>query len=197
MPLLSVSALLGFVVLILTGCAGQQETREPAAIKTPVQVMQEKQGFVLKERNEEFQRYAFRDQGEFLISNRGFKNRPQAEGFCSVREGFELSDSGLPNLLAKDISAFGDLKKSNAVGQRVLGRNRSGLVFWVKGNNIDQEARIGNNFDTVLEIYDNCSGSQCTGTNRLSKINERLLNLRGKSKMPQAVCVSAKLKRKL
>ncbi len=188
-------AFAAFFTLLLAGCAAK-ETRSPSAVKTPEQVMQERKGFLLKETTAEFLRYDFRDRGEFLISVRGFKNRPQAEGFCSIRDGFELADVNLPGLMAKAAFPFSDLNKSSAVGHKVLNRSRSGHVFWVKGATIDEEVAFGKNFDTVLEIYDNCQ-TNCTGISRLSAINGRITGLRGKKKEPQAICVSSRLKRTL
>ena len=181
--------------VLLASCSGQ-DTRSPSAVKTPEQVMQENRGFVLKETHAEFLRYSFRDQGEFLISTQGFKNRPQAEGFCSVREGFELADFSLPGLMAKANFPFSDLKRSNGVKQRVLSKSRSGLLFWVKGTNIDEESAIGKKFDNVLEVYDNCR-TNCTGIARLSAINSRITDRMGIAKEPQAICVSSRLKREL
>jgi len=182
--------------VFFTACATQDTPRVPSAVKTPEQVLQESKGFVLKERHAEFLRYAFRDQGEFLISAQGFKNRPQAEGFCSVRDGFELADLSLPGLMAKASFPFSELKKSNAVSQRVLSRNRSGLLFWIKGSTVDEEAAMGQHFDNVLEFYDDCK-INCTGIGRLKVINGRIAQRMGKAKRPQAICVSSKLKRKL
>ncbi len=182
--------------IFVTACATHDTPRTPSAVKTPEQVLQESKGFVLKERHAEFLRYSFRDQGEFLISTQGFKNRPQAEGFCSVRDGFELSDFSLPGLMAKTSFPFSELKRSNAVSQRVLSRSRSGLLFWIKGSTVDEEASISQHFDNVLELYDDCKVN-CTGIGRLKAINGRIAQRRGKAKLPHAICVSSKLKRKL
>jgi|GEM_PF-6105245 len=181
---------------LITACASQETPRAPAAIKSPEEVLQESKGFVLKERNAQFLRYSFRDKGEFLVSTKGFKNRPQAEGFCSVREGFELADIHLPDLMTKSAFPFADLKRSNAVRQRVLSRSHTGLLFWIKGSTVDEEASIGQHFDNVLEVYDNCKAN-CTGIGRLKTINGRITQQLGKAKLPQAICVSSALKRKL
>ena len=181
---------------LLFACASQETPREPAAIKPAETVLQESKGFVLKERHAQFLRYSFRDQGEFLISTKGFKNRPQAEGFCSVVKGFELADMNLPGLMAKAAFPFADLKRSNSVKQPLLSRSHTGLLFWIKGITVDEEASIGQHFDNVLEVYDDCK-TNCTGIGRLKAINGRITQRMGKAKLPQAICVSSALKRKL
>ena len=187
---------LGFLAL-LQGCSSQPASqREPSAVRPPQQILQEKFGYTLKERHAEFLRYSFKSDGEFLISAKGFKYRPAAEGFCSIRPGFELADRTLVDQLMKAKFPFDDAKKGSFVSSPVLSRGHSGYVFWVKGSSVDEEAAIASRFDHVLELLDDCR-RECSGIARLGAINSRLVSRQGREREPHAICVSESLKRRL
>lgn len=185
------------LTIMAAGCSTQERSeREPSAVKPPQQALAEKRGYTLEEKHADFLRFSFKGQGDFLISTKGFRSRPLAEGFCSVREGYTLADFSLPQLMAKADVPIEELRKQNSVSQRVLSRGRSGYLFWVKGSTVDEEASISNRFDNVLELYTDCR-VDCLKIGRLSAINSRITDMRGKRKEPLAICISQRLKRQL
>jgi hypothetical protein len=182
---------------LLAGCVSQKSSeREPSAVKPPQQALAEKRGYTLEEKNSEFLRFSFKDQGDFIVSTKGYRSRPLAEGFCSVREGYTLSDLSLPQLMMKSSVPIEELRKQNAVSQKVLNRGRSGFLFWVKGSTVDEEASISGRFDNVLELYEDCR-LDCLKIGRLSLINSRISDRRGKPREPLAICISQRLKQQL
>ncbi len=190
-------AALALAAFLIQGCSSQPAgEREPSAIKPPQQAMAEKHGYTLRESNSDFLRFSFRDQGDFLISKKGFRNRPLAEGFCSVRKDYELTDITLPELLSRSDFPIEELRKQNRVRKGVLSQGKAGYLFWVKGATVEEEARLSRTFDSVLEFHSNCKAN-CTRITRLKPINDRLVSKLARRKEPLAICISPNLKKRL
>lgn len=158
-------------------------------------------GFILKEETSSFRRYSFREQGEFLISKQAFSLRKAAFDFCQSHKGFELSTLTLPAVMGMAGLPFPEIESSCIVKEKVLsgegygfGVLRSGLIFWAKGENADEEKKLSVGPDVAIEFRDGC-GDLCSFAEPLSTINKRLADLGKPTRTIPAICVDEKLKK--
>lgn len=160
-------------------------------------------GFLKQEETEQYQKFAFRDEGTFLVSQAGFLRRDEALEFCKSIEGFELSDWLLPWVMTISGLPFSELHKNNVIEVEVLdgnhtlsGRNRSGLIFWIQGRKASEEMQLAQGSDSVYAMLNGC-GPNCDAVESLAKINAKLV-LKGRAvQKPLAICVSQELKSKM
>lgn len=188
----------GFLV---AACASSPPA--PRRVASDEKDVQQISGFVLLETNDKLQRFAFRDQGEFLVSKTGFSRRIDAVDFCRAVPGFDLSDWVLPGVMTITSLPFEDVRKNNIVDANVLdgsktmsGEGRGGLIFWIKGKTVPEEAQISKKPDLVYAMMNGC-GPNCQGVEALSAVNAKLKTIGKPALFPVAICTSESLQKNL
>src|SRR5688572_23323362 len=81
---------------------------QPPADVTP----QAMGGFKSVEKTKVFEKFEFRDHGEFLISNEEFSTRQQALDFCKKHPDYELADWRLLGVMVMSGLHFDGLRKN-------------------------------------------------------------------------------------
>lgn len=182
---------------LLNSCAGSPgKNRHTASNEASVQSLV---GFQLLEKNERFQKFKYREEGEFIISKNLFQSRDEAFQFCRSHAGYKLSDPILPLLLSMSSLPFYDLQLNNLINSEVLGdqqnpseKTRSGIIFWVRSKRDEEKAALHKAKDIVYELLDGC-GPGCDGFEPLSRINEKLKTMGQPPRAIPAICASKKL----
>lgn len=192
------SLICGFLI---SACASSPKAaRHIATDENDVQKMT---GFNLLETNGNYQKFSFRDQGDFLVSKTGFSHRKDAIDFCKSNPGYDLSNWVLPGVMTMSSLPFDDLRRNNLIDSKVLdgsrtlsGDLRSGLIFWIKGKTAKEEVQISKGSDLVYEMLNGC-GPGCDGVEALALINQKLKTVGEQPRAPLAICTSEVLQQNL
>ncbi|MGZ3668901.1 MAG: hypothetical protein ACXVB9_19925 [Bdellovibrionota bacterium] len=188
-----------FVALVLSSCS-MTETRVPSSAEENYAGVRELSGIIAKDKTDRFQRYAFRDQGAFLISTAGFTARTDAIAFCAGQQGYRLSTWILPGVLTMQSLPFTDLRRNNIVEDNVIDGGdegaASGVLFWVVGKDDKEEAQFKPNTDLIYTMLNGC-GPGCDAVVRLSVVNAKLKKLGKAAISPRAICTSNELEASL
>jgi len=189
-----------FLALALSSCSIAETPRAPSSTEENYAGVRELSGIISKDKTDKFQRYAFRDQGAFLISNAGFTTRTDALAFCSGQEGYRLSTWILPGVLTMQSLPFSDLRRNNNVEDNVIDGgdegSASGVLFWVLGKDDKEEAQFKPNLDLIYTMLNGC-GPGCDAVVRLSGVNAKLKKLGKAPISPRAICTSSDLEASL
>ena len=154
-------------------------------------------GFLLKETTNKYQKFSFRDLGNFIISKDKFQTRAAALAFCQSQEGYDLETTLMALGLTFTGLPFADLQASSFVMQPVIGsQNQSGIIFWIKGQSPEEEAALAAKPDMVYAFENGC-GEGCGEPASLSEINSRLQTLKKPTLSIQAICADADLRKNL
>ena len=197
MNFLKMSTLVFIAMSLFISCASHPKLRNPSSENTA----QTMRGFLFVEKNDQYQKFAFRDEGFFLISNSTFATRQEAINFCSKVQGYELSSWLMPLVMAMGSLPFEDLRINNVVGEAVLsgektmsGEDRTGVIFWVKEKTPEKDHLYDGKSDLLYAMLDGC-GPNCDQLESLSDINLKLKKLGKPTIAPQAICVDQELKK--
>lgn len=148
--------------------------------------------------------FAFRDDGNFLISRQTFSTQKEAVAFCASKPGYRLNGGTLPGVLTMMGLPFMNLQKQMIVSDEVL-NGRSGVVAWTSfdlskipagfepANENEREVFAMLKEGDFVMAQTNGDGGSGDGFMRASRINMALKAL-GKAPLAlSAICVDEKL----
>ena len=139
--------------------------------------------------------YSFRDWGNFKVSKAGISNRNEAASFCASGSGYAVPGFFFPYLVAFLGMPIPELQR-NIVKAEVLESEGfahlySGVIFFVKGETAEEEARLSQKPDMVWGLTS--GNGEGTTLDSLAAINGRLAGLNQPTTSLSAICVSEKL----
>jgi len=147
---------------------------------------------------------AYRDKGNFLISNANFFSQKEATSFCASKEGYSLTNGMVPGVISMMGAPFVGLEQRASVSSPVLGNGATGIAFWVQFDisKIPEGQELAEREKEILEMIregdfflglTNGDGGSGSGPHRTSEVNARLKALGENSLSSPAFCVDKKL----
>ncbi len=146
--------------------------------------------------------FAFREKGNFLISNANFFSLKEAAAFCASIEGYRLSNGTIPGVIIMMGAPFVGLEQRVSVSSPVLGDGATGFAYWVHFDisKIPENQKLTEREKEFIEIiregdfvFALTNGDRDSGPQRTSEVNARLKALGRNSLSSPAFCVDKKL----